>query len=201
VHLFNGPDRSPRINDAQGNSGPPCLSTFKRRGGGGSGIGRAASQQLRSKRPDQRHSCDPILLSYFIFNQRGPSPLLCHPPQPPLPYCHVSSVLLHSLVQVVPSPSHHSLTTCHASRSFPRQPPLKCAHCISLPAPSAYRLPPCIFPCHLPHTSSLLISPSWFWRHHPHYASHPSRWPPRVFSRPINQSRWQRKGPSTFRKC
>jgi hypothetical protein len=33
AHLFNGPDQSARINGDKGNSGPPCLSTFKRRGG------------------------------------------------------------------------------------------------------------------------------------------------------------------------
>jgi hypothetical protein len=45
----------PRLDQRRiGDSGPPpCLSTFKRRGGG-SGIGGAPLQRSRSKRPDQR---------------------------------------------------------------------------------------------------------------------------------------------------
>jgi hypothetical protein len=70
------------------------------------------------------------------------------------------------LVHVVLLSSHHPLIACHVSRSFhislsPRASPLYLISC-----PSAYRLPPCSFPCHLPHTSSLLI-PSHLWRHHP----------------------------------
>jgi hypothetical protein len=124
---------------------PPCLSTFKPRGGG-SGIGHAASQRPRSKHLDQWRSRDPILLSCSVLNQCGPSPLLCHPPKPPFCYCHVSSVLLRSLVQVVLSPYHHPLTTCHVSRSLPRQPPTKCSHYVSSPASSAYFLLPFVSP-------------------------------------------------------
>jgi hypothetical protein len=103
---------------------PPFLSTFNPMGGG-SGIRHTTSQQPRSKCPDQRRSRDPILLSCSMFNQCGPFPPLCHLPEPPFPYCRVSSVLLHSLVRVVLSPSHHPLTTRHVSHSPPRQPPTK----------------------------------------------------------------------------
>jgi hypothetical protein len=52
---------------------PPCLSTFKQRGGG-SGIGHAASQRPRSKHSDQRCSGDLTLLSRSTLNQCGAFP-------------------------------------------------------------------------------------------------------------------------------
>jgi hypothetical protein len=61
---------------------PPAFLPLSR-GGGGSGIRRASSQRPRSKRPDQRRSGDPILLSCSVLINVGPSPRLpCVPPSP-----------------------------------------------------------------------------------------------------------------------
>jgi hypothetical protein len=51
--VLDGLDSHARINDAYWIPDPPRLSTFKRRGGG-SGIGGAPLQRLRSARLDQR---------------------------------------------------------------------------------------------------------------------------------------------------
>jgi hypothetical protein len=76
-----------------------------------------------------------------MFNQRGPFPPLCHPPEPPLPCCHVSPIHLPSLVRVVPFPSHRPLTACHMSCSFPCQPPIKA--CPLYLIPCSHHLLPC----------------------------------------------------------
>jgi hypothetical protein len=123
VHLFNGPDQSAQINGTlKAIPDPPCLSTFKRRGGGGGGVrnraqlpnGRDLSTQINGAR------VIPSFSAALCLTNVGPSPcyviLLGH--LSPVAMCHPSS---STLVQVVSSPSHHSLTTCHVSRSLPRQ--------------------------------------------------------------------------------
>jgi hypothetical protein len=76
---------------------PPRPSTFKRRGGGG-GCPESHMQLpdgSRSRRPDQRRSCSPALLSYLVINQCGPSS--CHfilPSAFPLLPCVIHSPLL-----------------------------------------------------------------------------------------------------------
>jgi hypothetical protein len=54
--ILDGRISRARINYAHRIPEPPRLSTFKRRGGGGSGIGGAPLQRSRSERPDQRRS-------------------------------------------------------------------------------------------------------------------------------------------------
>jgi hypothetical protein len=72
---------------------PPRPSTFKRRGGVRNPI--CSFRRLRSRRPDQRCSCSPTLLSYLVINQCGPSS--CHfilPSSFPLLPCVIHSPLL-----------------------------------------------------------------------------------------------------------
>jgi hypothetical protein len=178
---------------------PPRLSTFKRRGGGGSGIAYAAFRRPRSRRPDQRRSCSPALLSCPVLNQCGPSPVMSSP-FPPFPCCRVSSIHLPSLVHVVLPSSHHPLVACHVSRSFPRQPlTRRRIHFSRLPPfhlmSSAMNHPPSSF-SHLV-TSSTPSNPT------PPFLScaHPPRWPPCLSLKLFSYSRWQREKSSISRSA
>jgi hypothetical protein len=157
AHLSNGSDRHAQINGDEGNSGPPRLSTFKRRGGG---VRNRRTQLFDGQIEEPRSMgscassfsatlplilCGPfshhvIFLSTFLL-----LPCVIHPP----PF----------LVRMVLPPSHHPLTACHVSRSFPRQPLAK-EHPVSLSSsPSACFLHPCLPPLSPPHTSPLLFRP------------------------------------------
>jgi hypothetical protein len=91
THLSDGYDQSAQINDAQEIPDPHCLSTFNK-GGGGPESG-ASSQWPRSKRPDQRRTGDPTLLSRSAFNQCGAFPrrVTSRAASPLLPIFHFTS--------------------------------------------------------------------------------------------------------------
>jgi hypothetical protein len=72
---------------------PPRLSTFKRRGGVRNPI--CSFRRPRSRRPDQRRSCSPALLSCPVLNQCGPSSRhFIFPSAFPLLPCVIHSPLL-----------------------------------------------------------------------------------------------------------
>jgi hypothetical protein len=102
---------------------PPPPAFLPLSGGGGSGIPYAAFRRPRSRRPDQRRSCSPALLSCPVLNQCGPSsrhfifpsafpllPCVIHSP-PPL-WSAWSYLLLttHSSLATCPAPFHVSLS-------------------------------------------------------------------------------------------
>jgi hypothetical protein len=173
AHLFNGYDRSAQINDAQGDSGPPPPAFLPLSGGGGSGIEDASLRRLRFERPDQRRTGNPDILCLSAFNQRGAPLLLCHPAicSPPDRAMRLAPFSPSSSSDICPSPLFWSMWSLshliiHSPPAmcpalFHVSLPLKCAHYISSPAPSAYCLPPCVFPCNLSHTHHFISHPSF----------------------------------------
>jgi hypothetical protein len=173
AHLSNGYDRSTWINGAQGDSRPPPrLSTFKRkRGGGPESRTHLSDGYDRSTRINSAQAIQTSSVFLRLINM-GPPFLSCHlaicsPPHHAMrfdPFSPSSSpdicpsplswsmgslphLIIGSPPAMCPAPFHVSL-------------PLKRAHYISSPAPFAYCLSPCVFPCNLSHASSLHITPS-----------------------------------------
>jgi hypothetical protein len=110
MHLSDGRDQSARINDAQAiqtSSVFLCLINV--------GPPSLSCHLAICSPPDRAMRLAPFS-PFLILRHLSISPLL---------------------VRVVPFPSHHPLTTCHVSRSLPRQPPTKACplYLISCPPP------------------------------------------------------------------
>jgi hypothetical protein len=124
-------------------------------GGGGSGIAGATSRRPRSRRPDQRRSCSPALLSCPMLNQCGPSSRhFILPSTFPLLPCVIHSPLLfglHGLTFFSP-PTHYlpCVPFLSTSASHPK------ASSFLPPSSSTGCLPSWIILCHPSHFSPLL---------------------------------------------
>jgi hypothetical protein len=171
---------------------PPRLSTFKRRGGGGP-ESYAAFRRPRSRRPDQRRSCNPALLSCLVLNQCGPSSRhFILPSSFPLLPCVIHSPPLFGL---------RGLTFFSPpTRSLPRVPLLSTS--ASHPKANSFLPSSSLSPDVFRHESSsiILLSSRHIFHaliaqhHHPRHVPHPPRWPPCLFHRkPVCYSMWQRE--------